>query len=304
MANGKPINIVLAHGFPGFPKLGDIEYFKNVQKYLEDTFGRPNIKIRIPNLGAVLKTEDRAANLWEDIQKHFGKSEKVHIIAHSGGGFDARYLASPGGLDHGDRVASITTISTPHQGALAADLSLGLVPSATDREIENLLSKARDANPLSLLHRVIPGSMSRMLRDPVRFVNDLIDIEPEAIRRFTTEYMQNHFNVKVTDAADVSYRSYAGVSGLGEKDWLAPLFHPTHLFLLLKGQENDGWVTVESAKWGDFRGEIPADHADQIGHDLSFRHHFPWIFRPVFDHLSFYAQVVRVVSRSDAQLPG
>ena len=43
--------------------------------------------------------------------------ERVYIIAHSGGGLDARFLASPGGLGMGERVASITTISTPHRGA-------------------------------------------------------------------------------------------------------------------------------------------------------------------------------------------
>ncbi len=28
---------------------------------------------------------------------------------------------------------------------------------------------------------------------------------------------------------------------------------------------NDGLVQVDSAKWGEFRGCIPADHADEVG---------------------------------------
>ena len=43
-------------------------------------------------------------------ENHCGK---VNIIAHSKGGLDARYLIS--GLHMEDKVASLTTISTPHR---------------------------------------------------------------------------------------------------------------------------------------------------------------------------------------------
>jgi triacylglycerol lipase len=47
---------------------------------------------------------------------------------------------------------------------------------------------------------------------------------------------------------------------------------------------NDGMVTVESAKWGEFRGCIPADHLDEVGqtkHDRADA-------RTGFDHVRFY----------------
>jgi len=50
---------------------------------------------------------------------------------------------------------------------------------------------------------------------------------------------------------------------------------------------NDGMATVESAKWGNFRGCIPADHLDevgQVGHHGKLR----WTG---FDHLRFYRNV-------------
>ena len=42
-------------------------------------------------------------------------AEKVNLIAHSKGGVEARMVASS--LGYGDRVASVTTISSPHRGS-------------------------------------------------------------------------------------------------------------------------------------------------------------------------------------------
>ena len=42
-------------------------------------------------------------------------SEKLNLIAHSKGGLEARMAASS--LGAGDRIASITTIATPHHGS-------------------------------------------------------------------------------------------------------------------------------------------------------------------------------------------
>ena len=48
--------------------------------------------------------------------------EKVNIIAHSKGGLDSRYAASC--LNMGDKIASITTVCTPHHGCEYADFLL------------------------------------------------------------------------------------------------------------------------------------------------------------------------------------
>jgi hypothetical protein len=55
---------------------------------------------------------------------------------------------------------------------------------------------------------------------------------------------------------------------------------------------NDGWISVDSATRTGFKGVVPADHAQQIGHDLSL----PGlgIFkRRGFNHLEFYTNIVR-----------
>lgn len=46
-------------------------------------------------------------------------AQKVNIIAHSKGGIESRYMISC--LDMADKVASLTTISTPHRGSKIAD---------------------------------------------------------------------------------------------------------------------------------------------------------------------------------------
>ena len=48
-------------------------------------------------------------------------------------------------------------------------------------------------------------------------------------------------------------------------DTIAPEFATSFLFLGGILRANDGLVPVESAKWGRFRGCVPADHLDQIG---------------------------------------
>ncbi len=50
---------------------------------------------------------------------------------------------------------------------------------------------------------------------------------------------------------------------------------------------NDGMVTVENAKWGEFRGCIPADHLAEVGQPkLNGMNK-----RTGFDHIRFYRDV-------------
>ena len=320
MANGHSLNIVLVHGFPGFSQVGELDYFKGVEDHLKREFSSRNIKISTPALGAVADVETRAGKLKDDIEKKFKekefKGEKVHIIAHSGGGLDARWLASPHPLclSRADLVSSITTISTPHGGALAADLFADVVPKVADKAFKPLVARL-PANPFNLSwpgrlvsraaghairlsgtfrislghprNKLLRGFL-RTVPDAFRLVKQLTDLEPETIRAFSTKEMEK-FNKKVTDADGVTYNSYAGVRDVTKSDPPAPIFFAPHLLLLLDGKENDGWVTVESAKWGEFKGKIAADHADEIGHDLTPPGGIP---RSAFDHLTFYEEIV------------
>ena len=89
------------------------------------------------------------------------------------------------------------------------------------------------------------------------------------------------FNDEYPNADGVAYYSYAGFSGLlangrpecdgaelpipRRGDVIAPEFSVSFAFLGGSLVANDGLVPVESARWGRFRGCIPADHLDEIG---------------------------------------
>lgn len=110
--------------------------------------------------------------------------------------------------------------------------------------------------------------------------NALRDLTPKACQRF---------NEMVPNRKDVRYISYAGARPAREMPlWLRPW---TRMIAAAEG-ENDSLVAAASAKWGDFRGVIRADHAELVGWSIGFAN--PGYGRP-FDHLAFYRQVMKEI---------
>jgi triacylglycerol lipase len=103
------------------------------------------------------------------------------------------------------------------------------------------------------------------------------------------------FNADYPDVPGVYYASYAGKS-CGALDLVCQwsnkgevvdlVFTVSHAFITLAAGDNDGMVPVESAKWGDYRGTIPADHMDEVGQIADF-------FNLSFDHKDFYLEELR-----------
>src|ERR1700753_133525 len=104
--------IVLAHGFFGFASIGlsraRRDYFIGVRERLE-ALGYTVYMVRLSPIGSVSL---RAAQLARQIESM--RAERANIIAPSMGGIDARYAISCLGLSK--RVASLTTVGTPHNG--------------------------------------------------------------------------------------------------------------------------------------------------------------------------------------------
>lgn len=94
---------------------------------------------------------DSAEELAERIRQIVAETgcEKVNIIAHSKGGLDCRYAIKHCGI--ADRVASLTTINTPHRGCQFADYLLEKVPTAAKEKValtyNKVLHKIGDPNP-------------------------------------------------------------------------------------------------------------------------------------------------------------
>ena len=64
----------------------------------------------------------------------------------------------------------------------------------------------------------------------------------------------------------------------------------SHGYVENREGSNDGLVSVESARWGNFLGVLPADHLDEVGHryDLS---------NQPFDSAQFYLSEARRLSQ-------
>lgn len=198
------------------------------------------------------------------------QTAKVNLIAHSMGGLDARYLASS--LGYAPKIASITTISTPHYGTRIADVGLGIV---------------RDEGKMSEVLDFLAASFGK---------------------RFTTSELAGHTNIRAAleslaesnaaafneanpDKEGVYYQSFAGVSraiggprtesgraevleacngnyfgSIERADWMSPRLTLGSVVVgRFPNQPQDGMVTVANAKWSNFQGCFPADHLDEVG---------------------------------------
>ncbi len=110
--------IVLVHGLFGFArvKLGawKFDYFNRIPEALEASGNRVDAAWLSPTRGIA----SRAEQLKQYLQRRY-PGEPVHLLAHSMGGLDSRYMISRLGMD--DAVLSLTTLGTPHRGSPFAD---------------------------------------------------------------------------------------------------------------------------------------------------------------------------------------
>lgn len=260
--------VVLHHGLFGFRKILFLEYFHQVPDYLREA-GYEVFVTRVYPLGNIERRSRELAEQIDEILRITG-SEKVNIIGHSMGGLDARYLVSSLGFE--DKVASVSMIGTPNQGSYFADVAAGIIGGVSSAKnwMLNLIGLDSDED-------------------------GIIEQAMDAVYNCSEDFIQNHFNLTIRNSDSVYYQSWAGtasVTGIGTGDILSPVFLIPFSVVSLKDGENDGLVSVRSAKWGHYRGPIPADHLDQIGFVLTESTGFS-----NFRHKRFYQLVASGLSR-------
>lgn len=241
--------IVLAHGWTGWDNIGPLEYFFQVPGHLGD-HGYPVYVSQVDKYNSSIVRSGQLAEQVDEVLSAW-RARKVNLVGHSQGGIDSRAVVSTHG--YGNRVSALVTIGSPHQGTYVTDLALGLVPGGVDQALFFLFN--------------FLGAVT---------ADEQADAEA-SFYSLSEEYMQEVFNPENPDDPRVTYISYTGetcaaedflVPGNDCNDLVDPLILVGYEILKVARGKNDGLVPYESAKWGDFRGTMIADHIDEVGQVL------------------------------------
>lgn len=254
-ANDYPI--VLAHGIARFdflvrrfaeelgriglsfdPAANELNYFRGIARHLRNH----GFDVYQSTVSFAAGVERRAADLKTEVERALALrpgQPKVHIIAHSMGGLDARRMIVKLGM--ADRVASLTTIGTPHRGTSFADWGI--------------------ANDGDALIAGLGGIID---------ISGFADLTTDACRRFNEE-------AEAAEAAnEVFYQTFAASE---EETKIFPPLRGSWRIIFPREGDNDGLVPRTSQAWTDTlagadgrrktvrqRGfPVSADHLNEVG---------------------------------------
>jgi len=231
---------------------------------IPDALKRNGATLYYGNQQSSASVADSAAEVGRAIDKILTETGcgKVNIIAHSKGGLDSRWAISC--LGYADKVASLTTINTPHRGCNFARQLMRRIPQTVQTTIgdryDALFTKLGDPDP--------------------SFLDALTDL---------TDTQCAQLNEQMPDAAGVIYQS-AGSRMASRFASPFPLGIGYSLIEPLDG-ENDGLVATKSMPWGNFLGVVNppgkhgVSHGDMI--DLTRKNIYG------FDVCEFYVNLVK-----------
>lgn len=268
MSNANRYPIILAHGIARFDFLRNffsdrfealglnlaanndgLHYFKGIAGHLRAN----GFDVHHSSVSFAAGVERRAQDLRNEVQNVLNATgkQKVHIIAHSMGGLDARHMIVD--LAMGDRVASLTTIGTPHLGTSFANWGL-----------------------------------SNQGDEFIRIVGNIIDLA--GFKDLTLEACAN-FNARAEGQEatnSIVYQTYAGSQD--QNLIFTPLQQSWEIINRHEGS-NDGLVSTKSQAWQPrLTGSegtakeikqnvfpVPVDHLNEVGWwDLSELRAVPW----------------------------
>lgn len=232
--------ILLLHGM-GYTDEHKLSYWGRVPKLYKDR----GYTIHYGHQGSSAPAETNAKQIAQHLDELFEKEEieKINIIAHSQGGLEARYLVSS--MGYADKVASITTLQTPHRGSITVDKLLNFFPKW-----------------------LVKGAC-KIFDLGFRIFGDKHPKTYEAILMFRTDNAKK-FNDENPDVEGIYYQSYAFVM---KHIWSDILMWFPSLIVKIMDTENDGLLTPDAVKWGDFKGIVRSNSFRGISHgdEIDFR---------------------------------
>ena len=286
--------VVLVNGIDTSP------LFRYAPRIAETMRERGGHDVHLATLPPYEPPHRRAPILWDRIQEVLAETgaRKVNLVCHSLGGLDCRYLASPGGLhwdvaaDHQEivaTIASITTVGTAHRGTRIADVLLDLSPDG-DREqvINDFASLVGDwfsdealAEDVHLREAIAALSLDQAPAFNAEIV-DAEGIEYQSWAGVSRPFgaADGEHDLELAQLCTTS-EGEDGRQGFVAHDWMALPLVPLTDIVALRADDgddddddsddsdartpNDGLTAVDSARWGSFRGCVPADHMEQLG---------------------------------------
>ncbi|KAI1850210.1 hypothetical protein JX266_004068 [Neoarthrinium moseri] len=259
--------IVLAHGLLGFAELqvaGGWLPSVHYWRGISDALKANGVEVitaAVPPSGSI---EERAEKLGQHIAEA-AQGKSVNIIAHSMGGLDARHMIShlqPKDVD----VCSLVTVATPHHGSAFADFVFNEI----------------GAERLPSVYKILEG----------------VGFSTGAFSQLTREYATKEFNPKTVDDPNVRYFSYGAM--MDQPSLLSP-FRQSHSILQDAEGPNDGLVSVNSSRWGEYKGTlVGVSHLDLINWTNRLR----WTMRklwlgkdPTFNAIAFYLDIADMLAK-------
>lgn len=211
--------VILVHGII----LKDNRFFKSFGK-IEKNLKKNGYLVSTAPTDGFGTIENNAAQLKEYIEKILEKehAEKVNLIAHSKGGLDSKYMMEALGME--DKVASLTTLCTPHLGSPIADYIL---------KYPRWLLKFI-AFWINLWYRIFG------------------DKKPNCLE--VCKQLQQKEEADLIHFSDKVYcQSYSATLKSGKDDFVMSI--PYFFSKRLEKRDTDGLVPVDSSKFGNYRGD-------------------------------------------------
>ncbi len=223
--------IILVHGM----MIRDFRFYRSfrvIEEFLRDN----GANVYVSNQDAIGTVAGNAEQLRLEIEEICKKEgcDKVNIIAHSKGGLDSRYMISTLGMQ--GRVASLTTLSTPHRGSRMSRRILRM-----PRPLAKYMCFF-----INLTYRIF-GDKSPDLYTLANEITDTAMVE---------------FNEKNKNIDTVFYQSFASKVA-NEKDFIA--FLPKKISEYLENEPTDGVVSYSSSLWGEHSGDMDCNHFRMVG---------------------------------------
>jgi triacylglycerol lipase len=253
-------HVYLAPGMFGFARLASFEYFEHVVEALRERLSRHGRRaaIHVCEVHPTSSVRRRAAKLARMVHATATGDGPIHLVGHSTGGLDARMALSPDAslgedapLGWASRVASVTTMNTPHYGTplaaffatvsgqrllyatsalTVAALKLGAPPLAATSALVAAFGRVQlDTFEIEVVDRaveavihVLDEASSRELRAWLQLLRDdqggIVQLMPEAM---------DLFHAGVNDRPGVRYQCVATYAPpRGAIDWVASLRTP------------------------------------------------------------------------------